>query len=103
MSLGRKKDGDHDPVKKMKEEVSSKSSEKLLSDLKLIKATSAALIGILIMLYGVNIYGLFMIADKTVFIALMAVAIALTGMLPIQYGNMKKIKSELSYRGIDLD
>lgn len=75
-----------------------KTTEKLQSELKTIKTITAALIGILTLLFIVTIYGLTMSNNKSTFIALIAVAISCSAVLPLQFSNMKKIKNELNFR-----
>ena len=81
-----------------KEDLKKKSSETLESELKTIKTITGALIGVLTVLFAVTIYGMLTKEDNTTFIALMAVAISCSAILPIQFGSMKKIKAELELR-----
>jgi CDP-diglyceride synthetase len=80
------------------EDLKSKTSEKLESELKSIKTITGALIGVLSILFAVTIYGLIAIENKTTFIALIAVAISCSAILPSQFSSMKKIKAELELR-----
>lgn len=79
-------------------ELKDKSTEKLESELKTIKVISGALIGMLVVLLAISIYGLLNTENKTTFIALIVVAISLGAILPLQFSNMKKIKNELDTR-----
>jgi hypothetical protein len=81
-----------------KEELKSKSSEQLETELKTIKMLTGALIGVLTVLIAVTIYGLITKEDNTTFIALIAVAISCSAILPLQFSSMKKIKTELKLR-----
>ena len=82
----------------IKEDFKNKTTGKLKSDLKSIKAVSWILAATLILLVAVNIYGLIFKENKSTFIALMAVAAGLSAIIPSQYSTMKKIKTELKLR-----
>ena len=75
-----------------------KTTERLQSELNTIKAVTGLLIGVLIVLFVVTIYGLLTKEDNSSFIALIAVGISCAGILPLQFSNMKKIKNELLRR-----
>ena len=75
-----------------------KTTERLQSELNTIKAVTGLLIGVLIVLFVVTIYGLLTKEDNSSFIALIAVGIYCAGILPLQFNNMKKIKNELLRR-----
>ncbi|MEX0980984.1 MAG: hypothetical protein WD577_07460 [Bacteroidales bacterium] len=79
-------------------DLNNKTTEKLQSELKTIKTVTGALIGVLIVLFAVTIYGLLTKENNSTFIALIAVGISLSAILPLQFGNMKKIKTELNTR-----
>lgn len=79
-------------------ELKDKPTEKLEAELKGIQIISGALTGILTLLFAVTIYGILTSEDKTVFIALIAVAISCSAILPSQFSSMKKIKAELKTR-----
>lgn len=81
-----------------KTDLNNKTTEKLQSELKTIKALTGVLIGSLFVLFAVSIYGLITIESKSIFIALIAVGISLIAILPLQFGNIKKIKTELDSR-----
>jgi len=81
-----------------KDDLKSKTSEKLESDLKSTKVITGALIGVLSVLFAVTIYGLIMKENNQTFIALIAVAISCSAILPLQFSSMKKIKAELELR-----
>lgn len=81
-----------------KEDFKNKTTEKLESELKAIKGITGGLIGILSLLFISSIYGLIAAEKNSIFIALIAVAISLSAILPIQFVNMKKIKIELNSR-----
>ncbi|WP_106143823.1 hypothetical protein [Flagellimonas meridianipacifica] len=86
----------------MKEQsLKDKTTEKLQSELKTIKSITGVLIGVLIVLFSVIIYGLLTKENNSSFIALIAVGISCCGVLPLQFTNMKKIKSELDSRNKD--
>jgi len=76
--------------------MNNKTTEKLESKLKAIKIITGALIGVLTLLLIISIYGLIAKENNSTFIALIAVAISCIAILPIQFINMKKIKTELN-------
>ena len=76
-----------------------KTTEKLEGELRGVKVITGALIGVLGVLFIVCLYGLFFLKDKSgTFGALIVVPIALSAIIPLNYGNMKKIKTELESR-----
>ncbi|WP_299104120.1 hypothetical protein [uncultured Tenacibaculum sp.] len=75
-----------------------KATEKLESELKLLKVSTGLLAGILSVLFIVCIYGLLTKDKGDVFSSLVVVPIALSAILPSQYSSMKKIKEELESR-----
>ena len=81
------------------QDLKEKTTETLEADLKKLKAVSGMLIGILIVLFAVTIYGLLTKENNSSFIALIAVGISCSAMLPIQFKNIKDIKNELASRG----
>lgn len=82
-----------------KDNLQNKSTEKLEADLKTVKAITGALIGVLIVLFAVNLYGLFTKDKNVAFIGGMVVSISLSAILPLQFSSIKKIKTELKVRG----
>lgn len=81
-----------------KNNIKEKSSSKLKSELKDLTNVTRVLIGVLILLVLANLYGLIMKDNNTTFIAGIAVAIALSAILPTQFKNIKEIKAELELR-----
>lgn len=81
-----------------KEDLKNKTTENLKGDLKTLKVITGALIGVLLPLFAITIYGIFAKEDNTTFIALMAVAISCSAIIPIQFSSIKKIKNELELR-----
>jgi len=81
-----------------KNDLKEKSTEKLESELKGIKIITGALVGILIVLFAVNLYGLIFIDKNAAFIGGIVVTIALSSILPMQFNNIKKINTELKLR-----
>lgn len=77
----------------------NKTTEKLEGELKAIKFLTGALIGVLTLLLIISIYGLIAKENNSTFISLIAVAVSLSAILPLQFINMKKIKTELNTRG----
>lgn len=81
-----------------KDDLKNKPTQKLESELKTVKAITGALIGVLFVLFAVNLYGLLSKDNNAAFIAGMVVAISLSTILPLQFSTMKKIKTELKLR-----
>ena len=79
-------------------ELKDKSTEKLIGELKGLKIVNGALIGVLSLLFIVCVFGLITKEDNRTFMALIAVPLALSASIPLNYGNMKKIKTELDLR-----
>ena len=79
-------------------ELKDKSTEKLIGELKGLKIVNGALIGVLSLLFIVCVFGLITKEDNSTFMALIAVPLALSASIPLNYGNMKKIKTELDLR-----
>lgn len=79
-------------------DLKNKTTEQLQSNLTMIKAVTGALVVVLTGLMAVTIYGFVTKEDKSTFIALFAVAISCSGILPLQFISMKKIKTELKLR-----
>ncbi|MEO1486142.1 MAG: redox-active disulfide protein 2 [Bacteroidota bacterium] len=79
-------------------DLKSKTDQQLKQELKTIKSVTGVLIGVLLVLFTVTLYGLFTKENKTPFIALIAVGVSCGAIVPLQYGHMKKIKSELNTR-----
>ncbi len=75
-----------------------KTTETLESELKVIKTIVGVLIVVLTLLLVISIYGLVAKENNATFIALIAVAISCSATLPIQFINMKKIRTELNRR-----
>lgn len=78
--------------------MNDKTTETLESELKAIKIIAGALILVLTLLLAISIYGLVAKENNATFIALIAVAISCSATLPLQFINMKKIRTELSKR-----
>lgn len=81
-----------------KEDLKNKTIIALESELKKLKSASGIVIGILIVLFAIIIYGLLTKEDILTNIALIVVAIGCGGSLPSQFSSMKKIKTELASR-----
>ena len=81
-------------------DLKNKTTEKLESELTAVKIISGALIVVLVPLFALTIYG--MISNKNSSnLPLLVVAISCSAILPIQFSNMKKIKTELNRRRED--
>ncbi|MBB6461977.1 redox-active disulfide protein 2 [Flammeovirga kamogawensis] len=72
-----------------------KTTEKLGSELKLLKTSIVILTVTILVLFIVCIFGLLTMDNNRVFISIIVVPIALSAILPSQISNMKKIKVEL--------
>jgi hypothetical protein len=70
----------------------------LLSNLYLIKAITIALICVITVLLSITIYGMATKEENGTFVALFVVGISCSASLPLQFINMKKIKTELKSR-----
>lgn len=81
-----------------KENLKNKTSKKLESRLKGTKILTIALIVVLALLLVLSVYGFMNEKNNPTFIALIAVAIACSAVLPSQFSHMKKIKNELNRR-----
>ncbi|MEZ2414501.1 hypothetical protein ACA086_06005 [Muriicola sp. E247] len=79
-------------------ELKGKTIKQLHSNLSAIKVITIALVIVLSLLKVISIYGYVTKENKSTFIATFSVAIALCGVLPLQFMSMKKIKNELKYR-----
>ena len=79
-------------------DLKEKTKEKLVGELKTLKVVTGALIGVLVVLFVVCIYGLMTKNESGTFTALIVVPLALSAIVPLNYGNMKKIKTELETR-----
>jgi hypothetical protein len=83
----------------MKEnKLKEKSTEKLKTELSFIKIITGALIGVLTLLFTINLYGLIWRDNNGAFMAGMLVAFSLSAILPMQFSYMKKMKTELKIR-----
>jgi len=81
-------------------DLKNKTTEKLESELTAVKIISGALIVVLVPLFALTIYG--MISNKNSSnLPLLVVAISCSAILPIQFSNMKKIKTELNRKRED--
>ena len=80
-------------------DLKEKSIEKLEQKLKELKLITGILIGLLIVLFIGSFFGLFFMIDKSaVSTVLIVIPIALSAILPLNFINMKKIKSEIASR-----
>ena len=75
-----------------------KSDARLESELKGVKIITLALLLVIGALFAVSLYGLVTKDDNSIFMPLIAVAICCSGILPVQFSSMKKIKEELQLR-----
>ncbi len=76
----------------------NKTTEKLNTELKALKIITGALIGVLSLLFVICVYGLIVKEDSSTFTSLIVVPLALSAIIPLNYGNIKKIKKELELR-----
>ena len=79
-------------------DLKEKPTVRLKSELNGIKIITAALVGILTVLFAVNLYGLLSKDNNPAFIIGMAVAISLSAILPSLFSSKKKLKTELKLR-----
>ncbi|WP_424001519.1 hypothetical protein [Maribacter sp. IgM3_T14_3] len=79
--------------------LNEKTTEKLESELKGMKIVTGALIIILGTSFLLCLYNIFYTRqEREFFSSLIAVPIVLSAIIPINFGNMKKIKGELKSR-----
>ena len=76
----------------------NKTTEQLKSNLNMIKTITIALIVVGIALIAISTFGFITKEDNSTFIATFAVGISCGGILPLQFMNMNKIKTELKSR-----
>lgn len=76
----------------------NKTTVQLVSTLYLVKFITAALIFVVTLLLAITIYGMLTKENTSIFIALFAVAISCSAILPIQFISIRKIKTELKSR-----
>jgi hypothetical protein len=76
----------------------NKSTKELESNLNLIKGITIALSIVIVFLLSITIYGMATNEENGTFVALFVVAISCSATLPLQFMNMKKIKTELQSR-----
>lgn len=81
-----------------KQSLKNKTSEKLQSELQVIKLITVAIIVVLFFLVGTCIYGLLTKDNSATFISLLVVAFSMSLIIPVNYMNMTKIKKELKSR-----
>lgn len=79
-------------------DLKTKTTEKLKGELNGLKVITGALIGVLGVLFIFCIYGIMTKDDNAFFISMIVVPIALSAIIPINYGKIKKIKTELESR-----
>jgi len=82
----------------MKNTLKNKSTAQLKSNLNMLKAITAALIVVMVLLISITTYGLIVKKEKSTFIALFAVAFSMLGVLPVLFTSMGAIKKKLSQR-----
>ena len=75
-----------------------KATEKLEGELRGLKIVTSILIGVLGVLLIVCIYGLLRNDDNGFYRSMIIVPLALSAIIPVNYGNIKKIKAELESR-----
>lgn len=79
-------------------DIKEKTTVQLKRELKDIPMITGALIGVLGLLFIICVYGLITKEDNSTFMALIIIPFALSAIIPLNYGNMKKIKKELESR-----
>lgn len=79
-------------------DLKTKTTEKLKAELNGLKVITGALIGVLGVLFIFCIYGMMTKEDNAFFISMIVVPIALSAIIPINYGKIKNIKLELESR-----
>lgn len=79
-------------------DLKEKTTKQLNNELKGVKMTTGALIGILSVLFIICVFGLFTKEDNSVFRTLIIVPLALSAIIPMNFSNMKRIKKEIQLR-----
>ena len=79
-------------------DIKSKTTERLVGEMKLLKIICFALIVVIILLIAISIYGLLTKEKTAVFTSLIVVGVSCGAMIPIQLININKIKKELASR-----
>ena len=79
-------------------DLKEKTTKQLNNELKGVKMTNGALIGILSVLFILCVFGLFTKEDNSVFRTLIIVPLALSAIIPMNFSNMKRIKKEIQLR-----
>ena len=79
-------------------DLKEKTTKQLNNELKGVKMTNGALIGILSVLFIICVFGLFTKEDNSVFRTLIIVPLALSAIIPMNFSNMKRIKKEIQLR-----
>ncbi|WP_405571444.1 hypothetical protein [Winogradskyella sp. Asnod2-B02-A] len=79
-------------------DLKEKTTKQLNNELKGVKMTTGALIGILSVLFILCVFGLFTKEDNSVFRTLIIVPLALSAIIPMNFSNMKRIKKEIQLR-----
>ncbi len=79
-------------------DLKDKTTEKLKGELKEKKMLNGAFISVLSLLFIVCVYGLITKEDNSTFMALLVIPLALSTIISLNYGTMKKIKTELELR-----
>ncbi|OSY88763.1 hypothetical protein WH52_03575 [Tenacibaculum holothuriorum] len=75
-----------------------KTTENLENKLKLLKISTGFLAGVSSILFIICLYNLLTREDNSIFRSLIIVPSVLFTIIPIYYGNIKKIKNELNSR-----
>ena len=75
-----------------------KTTEKLEAELKSLQKGTSVLLGLFLVLFVACSYAMFTKGDNSSNVALIVVPIALSSILPVNFGKIKKIKRELEAR-----
>ncbi len=79
-------------------DLKNRTTEKLEKELKGLQTGTGILTGLLLVLFAACIYGLLKNNESGTYTALIVVPIALSAIIPLNFGKIKKIKSELESR-----
>lgn len=79
-------------------DLKDKTSHQLKNELRGTKLITGALIGVLILLFIICVYGLLKKEENSVFMFLIIIPLALSPIVILNYRNMKKINKELELR-----
>lgn len=79
-------------------DLSGKSTKELKDTPKVLNIVAYSLVGVIVLLLSVTLYGLLFEENNKTFLALLVVGLSCSAILPLQFSSMKKIKDEIKSR-----